>query len=253
MSEGGAAGLGSRGTTKHTMERRTPVFIVCSPLPHVGKTLVARLLAEYLHADGRQVAAFDVNPDDFALAEQLPDLTATADIGDTKGQMALFDQLIIADDVPKVIDLGYRRFDQFFAVMQEIEFEAEARRRSIAPAVLFIGEPDQRSTQAYATLRERFPGLPLVPVLNAGAEAITRTRSYMRPKYAMAPLQIPLLAPALKTTIQRSESITAAMDKLTAANMNQLRAWFRQVFLQFRELELRLLLEELKPALQLRA
>jgi hypothetical protein len=242
---------GLRNDEAH-MERRTPVFIVCSPLPHVGKTLLARLLAEYWHADGRSVAAFDVNPDDFALAEQLPDFTITADISDTKGQMALFDQLIVADEASKVVDLGYRCFDQFFAVMQEIDFADEARRRSIAPVALFISEPDHRSTQAYATLQERF-GLPVVPVLNAGAEAITRTRSGVRPKYAMVPLHIPVLAPALKTMLQRSGSLPATMERLTAGNMNELRSWFRRVFLQFRELELRLLLEELKPALQLRA
>jgi hypothetical protein len=76
------------------MERRTPVFIVCSPLPNVGKTLLARLLAEYFRDDKRTFAAFDINPDDFALAQQLPDHTSIAHIGDTKGQMALFDQLI---------------------------------------------------------------------------------------------------------------------------------------------------------------
>jgi hypothetical protein len=241
---------GLRNDEAH-MERRAPVFIVCSPLPHVGKTLLARLLAEYLHADGRSVAAFDVNPDDFALAEQLPDFTTTADISDTKGQMALFDQLIVADQASKVVDLGYRCFDQFFAVMQEIDFEAEARRRSIAPVVLFISEPDHRSTQAYATLQERF-GLPLVPVLNAGAEAITRSRSYFRPRYARVPLQIPLL-PALKSTLHRYASSSAAMGPLTDRDMDALRTEFERVLVQFRELELRLLLEELKPALQLRA
>ena len=95
------------------MDPRTPVFIVCSPLPHVGKTLIARLLAEYLQADERPFAVFDVNPDDFALAQQLPDHTTIAHIDDTKGQMALFDQLIIADVTSKVIDVSYRMFDHF--------------------------------------------------------------------------------------------------------------------------------------------
>jgi hypothetical protein len=252
MIDGGTAGAGVARNDEAQMERRTPIFIVCSPLPHVGKTLVARLLAEYLHTSGRTVAAFDVNPDDFALAEQLPDRTAKADIGGTKGQMALFDQLIVADETSKVVDLGYRCFDQFFKVMQEIDFEAEARGRSIAPVVLFISEPDQRSTQAYAMLQERFPELPLVPVLNAGAEAITRNRSGIRPKYAKVPLQIPLL-PILKTTLQRAGAASAALGRLTADDMNELRAEFERVLLQFRELELRLLLEEFKPALRLRA
>ncbi len=234
------------------MERRNPVFIVCSPLPHVGKTFVVRLLAEYLHAESRLVTAFDVNPDDFALAAQLPGLTTKVDIGDTKGQMALFDRLIVADEAVKVVDLGYRCFDLFFTVMQAIDYEAEARRRSIAPVVLFIAEPDQRSIQAHATLVERFPGLCLVPVFNAGAEAITRSRSAIRPNYARLPLQIPVL-PMLKTTLQRSAASSAAMSRLTDRDVNALRAEFERVIVQFRELELRLLLEEYKPARRLRA
>jgi Mrp family chromosome partitioning ATPase len=41
--------------------RQTPVYIVCSPRPLVGKTLVARLLSEFLLLKNGQVLAFDVN------------------------------------------------------------------------------------------------------------------------------------------------------------------------------------------------
>ena len=235
------------------MERRTPVFIVCSPLPHVGKTLVARLLAEYFRSDKRAFGAFDVNPDDFALAQQLPDHTSIAHIDDTKGQMALFDQLIIADDTSKVVDLGYKGFDQFFNVLKDIDFNSEAYLESIAPVVMFMAEPDNRSMQAYATLAERFPELPLVPVLNTGAGTSVRSRDGFRSKYAIIPLQIPYLAPALKTTLQRSGLPTPANDRQPAGSSSDLQSWMRRVFLQFRELELRLLLEALKPALRLRA
>lgn len=235
------------------MDPRTPVFIVCSPLPHVGKTLIARLLAEYLQADERPFAAFDVNPDDFALAQQLPDHTTIAHIDDTKGQMALFDQLIIADVTSKVIDVGYRCFDRFFNVLQDIDFNTAAHRALIAPVLMFIAEPDDRSVQAYAALGERFPELPLVPVFNTGAGTDVRARDSFRSKYVTIPLQIPFLAPALKTTLARSGLPTPANDRQPGASSSDLQAWMRRVFLQFRELELRLLLEELKPSLRLRA
>ena len=32
---------------------RTPVYIVCSPRPRVGKTLLSRLLTEYLYLENR--------------------------------------------------------------------------------------------------------------------------------------------------------------------------------------------------------
>lgn len=235
------------------MERRTPVFIVCSPLPHVGKTLLARVLAEYFRDDGRTFAAFDINPDDFALAQQLPDHTSIAHIDDTKGQMALFDQLILADGTTKVVDVGYKCFDQFFNVLKEIDFNSEAYLESIAPVVMFMAEPDDRSAQAYDTLAKRFPELPLVPVLNTGAGTVARARDSFRSKYAIVPLQIPYLAPALKGALARLGLPTPANDRPPVGSSSDLQAWMRRIFLQFRELELRMLLEQLKPALRLRA
>src|SRR5438552_957350 len=85
----------------------TPVFIVTSSRPRVGKTLVARALTEFFCTQRRPVQAFDVNPDDFRLLDTLPAYTAATSLNDTRGEMALFDQLVAADGVPKVIDLGH--------------------------------------------------------------------------------------------------------------------------------------------------
>ena len=51
------------------MQRRTPIFIVTSSRPRVGKTLVARALTEYFPAQNRPIQAFDVNPDEFSLID----------------------------------------------------------------------------------------------------------------------------------------------------------------------------------------
>lgn len=235
------------------MERRTPVFIVCSPLPRVGKTLIAQLLIEFLIADGRRTAAFDLNPDGYALAAQVPEYSTVASISGTKGQMALFDQLIVADGTAKVVDVGYGCFEPFFAVMHDIGFVAEAGRRSIVPALLFVSEPDHRSARAFAKLRERFPELPLVPVVNAGTTNQTRARLGAKIDFAGIPLHIPALPPAFITTVAQVGFSSALADYETGGAPVELLAWVRRIFLQFRELELRLLLEQLKPALQMRA
>ena len=88
--------------------QQTPVYIICSPRPLVGKTLVARLLCEFLLLKNGTVAAFDVNLKEPSLLEYLPDITETAEVDDTFGKMALMDRLIIADGVSKVIDLGFQ-------------------------------------------------------------------------------------------------------------------------------------------------
>src|SRR4051812_35081985 len=74
--------------------RRQPLYVVCSPRSRVGRSLLARLLTEYILSDGRRVLAFDVNPEDRALARHLPLHALPGSIADTRGQVALFDRLI---------------------------------------------------------------------------------------------------------------------------------------------------------------
>ena len=235
------------------MDRRTPVFIVCSPLPRVGKTLIARLLVEFFATDGRPVAAFDLNPDGYALAAQVPEHAVVANINGTKGQMALFDQLIVADRTAKVVDVGYGNFDSFFAVMQDIGFVGEASYRSVAPVIMFMSEPDHRSARAYAKLRDRFPEVSFVPVLNAGTTPETRARSNAKADFSGVPVHIPALSSALRAAVAEVGFSSALAGYETADLRDELVAWIRRIFLQFREMELRLLLEDLKPALRLRA
>src|ERR1700757_3822141 len=113
----------------------TPVYIICSPRPLVGKTLVARQLSEFLLLKNGTVAAFDINLKEPSLLEYLPGITETADVEDTYGKMALMDRLIVNDGVSKVVDLGYHAFDEFFKMSAEIGFIKEAAQRGISPVV----------------------------------------------------------------------------------------------------------------------
>ena len=108
---------------------------------------------EYLRADDRPLAGFDLNPREPSLSSHFPHLVWTVDIADTRGQMELFDQLIADDMTVKVIDLGYAPFEQFFSVMAEIGFMAEARRHAIEPIVLFITDRAPATAHAYQDLR----------------------------------------------------------------------------------------------------
>ena len=56
---------------------RTPVYIICSPRPLVGKTLIARLLSEFLLLKNGTVAAFDINLKEPSLLDYLPGITET--------------------------------------------------------------------------------------------------------------------------------------------------------------------------------
>jgi hypothetical protein len=135
----------------------TPVYIVCSPRPIVGKTLVARLLSEFLLLKNGTVISFDINLKEPSLLDFLPDITETAEIDDTFGKMKLMDRLIVNDGTAKVIDLGFHAFDEFFKMTEEIGFAKEAARRGVVPIVLFVGDTDRVSARSYPMLQQQIP------------------------------------------------------------------------------------------------
>ena len=229
------------------MERCTPIFIVASARPRVGKTLLARLLVDFFHTNKRASAAFDINPDSFALVAQQPTTTTIGTITDTRGQVALIDKLILTDQVPKIVDLAHGLFHKFFQVLHDISFAEEARRRSIIPVILFLADTDLRSRQGYNMLRDCFPGFVLVPVFNHALSAIVRHRESFP---ASAALTFTALSPVLKGVIDRPNFSFAALAGSSADKSSELYLWTKRLFLEFRELELRLLLEELKLRLQ---
>src|SRR5216684_9422184 len=146
--------------------RQTFVYIVCSPRPLIGKTLIARLLSEFLLLQHGAVVAFDINLKEPSLLDYLPDITETAEIDDTYGKMALMDRLIVNDGIAKVIDLGFHAFDEFFKMSEEIGFMKEAARRGVAPVILFVADTDRVSVRGQAMLRQQIPAASMVTIDN---------------------------------------------------------------------------------------
>ena len=56
------------------MPRQTQLYIVASRHPRVGKTLLTRLLIEFLRISGRPVVGYDLDPREPALAACFPSL-----------------------------------------------------------------------------------------------------------------------------------------------------------------------------------
>jgi hypothetical protein len=224
------------------LARRTAVYFVCSPRARVGKTLLARLLIDFFRTEDRRVAGFDINRNEPSLADYLPDDVIKTDISETRDQMALFDGLIINDGVAKVVDVGYGAFESFFALMQQIEFPAEARRRFVQPVILFGMDVDRSSARACASLQRRFAETPLVPVHNDAVIGSHRNGS-------SGHLRIPLLPPVLKTIVEKP-NFSFIHPRGARKPPDLLDGWLKEVFLQYRELELRLLLKELGSSLR---
>jgi hypothetical protein len=218
---------------------RTPVFIICSPRPLVGKTLIARLLTEYLLLKHGTVTAFDINLKEPSLLEFLPRVTETADVIDTFGKMQLMDRLIVNDGVPKVIDLGFHAFDEFFKMTGEIGFMKEAARRSVSPLILFVADTDRASARAFPMLQQQIPPNALVTIDN---EHIVRGE--LPPAFARGRvLRIAALPVFLKTYIDRLTFSFTGYLRNEKDSSTELHQWIRENYFSFRELELNLMLQ----------
>jgi hypothetical protein len=224
---------------------RALLYVVCSAHPRLGKTLLARLLVEFFLQAGRPVAAFDVNPDEPGLVDYLPAYTALASIADTKGEVALFDQLIARDATAKVVDLGQGLIDAFFRVAQHIDFLNAARHHSILPVVLFVLDPHPSSVRTLAALEHRHPELTIVPVYN---EAVARGYPFEAKLTGAGrvPVRMPTLSPALNSIIDRHSFTFGGFLAKPVEIQTELHEWIKRIFIEFRELELRLLLENLR-------
>jgi hypothetical protein len=212
----------------------TPVYIICSPRPQVGKTLVARLLSEFLLLKNGAVSAFDVNLKEPSLLDYLPKVTETADVIDTFGKMQLMDRLIVNDGVAKVIDLGFHAFDEFFKMCDEIGFMKEALRRSVAPVILFVADIDRTSARGYDMLRQQLSPRVLVTVDN---EHVVRGELPEAMGHGRV-LRFTALPVFLKTYIDRLSFSFTGYLRQEKDSSTELHQWIRRNYTTFRDLEI---------------
>jgi hypothetical protein len=237
------------------MSFRSSITIIASPRPRVGKTLLARLLADFHRQEGRAVATFDLNAGDKTLTHFLPEQTTIASIRDINGQIALFDSLLADENMTKVIDLGYESFESFFAVTHQIGFVEEARSRSIAVAILFTMAPDKTSVEAYRSLRARFSHATLAPVHNEMLGPAQHRDKYPLASGSPLLVHLPVLALGLRKYIGTPpfSFISPNMSDAGAISPDvhlELQRWLRRIHLEFRELDLRILLADLRSSIR---
>jgi hypothetical protein len=219
----------------------TPVYIICSPRPLVGKTLIARLLSEFLLLKNGAVNSFDINLKEPSLLEYLPQTTETADVIDTYGKMQLMDRLIIDDGIAKVIDLGFHAFDEFFKMTGEIGFLKEAARRHVAPVILFVADTDRVSARAFPMLQQQIPPNALMVVDN---EYIVRGELPEAMGQGRV-MRISALPTFLKTYVDRLSFSFTGYLRHERDSSTELHQWIRRNYSNFRDLELSLLLQGL--------
>jgi hypothetical protein len=228
----------------------TYLYLVCSTHPRVGKTLMARLLIEFQHANERPVLGFDLGSDGPALAEFLPGLVTSAAIDDVRGQMALLEPLAHNDGAPKVVDVGQRALAQFFMILRDVDFAGIASGRAIKPIVLYVAAPGGESMRGYAILREQFPSFGFVPVSNQALLGDADVTQLFPSTFAGLPtLQLPQVSADLQAYIDQRPCFLIGLHQLGEEAFPpgvwvELDDWLRRCFRQMRELDVALLMEQ---------
>ena len=236
------------------MSLRSFIGIVASPRPRVGKTFIARILADFHLYNGRDVAAYDLNAPDDALTQSLPAHAVSASIAEVRGQMALFDALVREDSAYKIVDVGAEAFERFFLLARDIGFAGEARKRGMAPVVFYVASPDAPSVDGYAALARLFPEAVLVPVHNEHLGPAQYRDRFPPHGKGSALLHVPALAPGLRRMAEQKpfsflEASGVAMPDAPRNAPLEMQRWLRKVFLEMRELELRVLMADLQSSL----
>ena len=148
------------------MANTPTVYITASDQHRNGKTLLARLLADYLLLDGRDPFMIDTDAPEGPLRQFFPGRTALADFAAMPGQMKLFDTIIASPGRDYVVDLPARHTEGFFKAAEELNFFDELKKLGFRIIVFYVVDRNAVSLRAAKAI-QKFPNIDLfVPVEN---------------------------------------------------------------------------------------
>ena len=228
------------------MTRRTLVYFVCSPHSRTGVTTAARLLTDYYLSRGVGVEGFDTDSREPRYAHFFPDISQVVDLGDVKGQISLFDRLLVPDETPKVVDVWSRSFDQLFATIAEIGFLEEARRADVEPILLFQSDDSLTAASNARMLNTTWPDLWMTVIHNEGAAPLGPEAMEILGAYpSRGKLVLPRLESAIAKALDDTDLSFSSFLQNPPPNMSivvraALKAWLIPIFTQLQSFELRL-------------
>ena len=149
------------------MAQAPGIFIVCSGQHRNGKTLLARLLADYLLLEDRDPFLIDLSHPEGALRAYFPGRTALVDFGHVAGQMKAFDTILGSGSRDYVIDIPAEHLAKFCATAASLQFRAELRKAGFNLVVFFIIDKEPESLKDATQTEEILTPDLFIPVRNA--------------------------------------------------------------------------------------
>lgn len=145
--------------------------IVCSDQSRNGKTLVARLLCDYLILSRRAPLIFDAAPSTGGLRSWFPARASKVELSTTAGQMAVFDRALAQPLHDCVVDLPAHLLPAAADLMRHIGFGEERHTPGLELVVLYVADRNVDSLLAGRKLRGTLRPARFIVVKN---EAIRR-------------------------------------------------------------------------------
>ncbi|MDB5648913.1 MAG: hypothetical protein JWL62_433 [Hyphomicrobiales bacterium] len=238
------------------MIRRVPVYLVCSPHARVGTSTTARLLADYHRVENRAVRAFDTDPYGLSLSGFFAGESTVADLSTTRGQIALFDRLLLPGEETRIVDIWNRSYRQFFSQAQDIGFFEEADRLDLSPIIVFGTDGSDFSVASARELKRAWPDLQMIVVSNEGAVPLGDDEpSALQYFLDERTFQISALDPIMRRQLEQpgfslSDFLVGPPQSMSLVVRADLRNWVRRVFAQFQSYELRNALDETRYLLR---
>lgn len=231
------------------MRRRTLVYFVCSPHSRTGVTTAARLLTDYYLTRGITVEGFDTDSREPRYAEWFPGLAQVIDLNDVKGQITLFDRLLLTDETPKIVDVWSRSYDRLFSTIAEIEFFEEARQVGVQPVILYQVDDTESSANSALTLATTWPDIWMTVIQNEGAAPLGLDAHDIlslypaRGKFVIPALEGPIAKALDDPYLSLTEFLQAPPQGMSIVVRAALKGWLLPIFTQLQSFELRLSLQ----------
>ncbi len=142
------------------------IAIVCSDRHRNGKTLLARVLVDFLLLEGRDPFVLDLDHPEGALRGFFPGRTALVEFSQMAGQMKVFDTILAGPGRDYVIDLPARSLAGFCEAMRTLDFADAARAAGFRIVVIYIIDEDEESLKTAAAVEEILAPDLFVPTAN---------------------------------------------------------------------------------------
>ncbi len=230
------------------------VYVVCSDRARNGKTLLARLYADFLLAVGRDPLIIDADSPNGKAAGYFPDRSIIVDLDRVEGQMTAFDTILMMPERDYIFDLPARVFSRFFNVVEELNFIDESRAAGLEIIVLYIVEPSLASLK---TAKDVYISYPLDRFIAVRNEAF----GHVLDRYEEAKIYFDISAYGEIAMPEASKAAMEAVDApgfsfsalmkgeeydLDAATARRLRGFAQIIFGQIRDIQLKLDIVDLK-------